>query len=188
MNQLIFDFAERGYPGFDKFLGTENAELVYVLQHKHDPFIYVWGEEGAGKSHLLRAWVAQALDAGKKAVYIDAAATPLTEAAFEAEYLAIDQIEKLGNEEHGIVPQQIKKQVKDIIDGVYHEEDGGKGRLKGKNKVKVGEIHNEEDAIKEIAKLEKAMQQAARDLQFEEAAVLRDRIRGIKENLLFGAE
>ena len=30
------------------------------------------------------------------------------------------------------------------------------------------------------------MQQAARDLQFEEAAVLRDRIRGIKENLLFG--
>ena len=30
-----------------------------------------------------------------------------------------------------------------------------KGRLKGKNKVKVGEIHNEEDAIKEIAKLEK---------------------------------
>lgn len=61
-----------------------------------------------------------------------------------------------------------------------------KGRLKGKNKVKVGEIHNEEDAIKEIAKLEKAMQQAARDLQFEEAAVLRDRIRGIKENLFFG--
>ena len=103
MNQLIFDFAERGYPGFDKFLGTENAELVYVLQHEHDPFIYVWGEEGAGKSHLLRAWVAQALDAGKKAVYIDAAATPLTEAAFEAEYLAIDQIEKLGNEEQALL-------------------------------------------------------------------------------------
>lgn len=103
MNQLIFDFAERGYPGFDKFLGTENAELVYVLQHKHDPFIYVWGEEGAGKSHLLRAWVAQALDAGKKAIYIDAAATPLTEAAFEAEYLAIDQIEKLGNEEQALL-------------------------------------------------------------------------------------
>ncbi len=103
MNQLIFDFAERGYPGFDKFLGTENAELVYVLQHKHDPFIYVWGEEGAGKSHLLRAWVAQALDAGKKAVYIDASATPLTEAAFEAEYLAIDQIEKLGNEEQALL-------------------------------------------------------------------------------------
>ena len=91
------------------------------------------------------------------------------------------------NEEHGIVPQQIVKKVKDIIDGVYHEEGGGKGRGKGKNKVKVGEIRNEEDALKEIAKLEKAMQAAARDLQFEEAAVLRDKIRGIKEGLLFGA-
>ncbi|MGN5482710.1 UvrB/UvrC motif-containing protein [Campylobacter coli] len=49
-------------------------------------------------------------------------------------------------------------------------------------------MHNEEDAIKEIAKLEKAMQQAARDLQFEEASVLRDRIRGIREGLLFGSE
>ena len=66
-----------------------------------------------------------------------------------------------------------------------HTRRKGKGRLK--NKVKVGEIHTEEDAIKEIAKLEKAMQQAARDLQFEEAAVLRDKIWGIKEGLLFAA-
>ncbi len=45
MNQLIFDFAAHDYPSFDKFLGTENAELVYVLRHKHGQFIYVWGEE-----------------------------------------------------------------------------------------------------------------------------------------------
>ena len=103
MNQLIFDFASHDYPGFDKFLGTENAELVYVLQHKHGQFIYVWGEEGAGKSHLLQAWVAQALDAGRNALYIDAAATSLTEAALDAEYLAIDQIEKLNNEEQALL-------------------------------------------------------------------------------------
>lgn len=103
MNQLIFDFASHDYPGFDKFLGTENAELVYVLQHKHGQFIYVWGEEGAGKSHLLQAWVAQALDAGRNAIYIDAAATPLTETALDAEYLAIDQIEKLNNEEQALL-------------------------------------------------------------------------------------
>ena len=103
MNQLIFAFSSHDYPGFDKFLGTENAELVYVLQHKHGQFIYVWGEEGAGKSHLLQAWVAQALDAGRNAIYIDAAATPLTEAALDAEYLAIDQIEKLNNEEQALL-------------------------------------------------------------------------------------
>ncbi|MBQ9601171.1 MAG: UvrB/UvrC motif-containing protein, partial [Neisseriaceae bacterium] len=40
-------------------------------------------------------------------------------------------------------------------------------------------------AIKEIARLEKKMLQAAKDLQFEEAAILRDKIREIKENILF---
>ena len=91
------------------------------------------------------------------------------------------------NAEHNIAPQQIVKKVKDIIDGVYGEENGKRGKGKGRGKVKVNAIHNEEDAIKEIAKLEKAMQAAARDLQFEEAAVIRDQIRGIKEGLLFGA-
>lgn len=88
------------------------------------------------------------------------------------------------NAEHGIVPTQIHKQVKDLIDGVYHEESTVSGSLKPK-KATVREIHSEEDAIKEIARLEKEMQQAARDLNFEEAAVIRDRIRGIKESLLF---
>lgn len=91
------------------------------------------------------------------------------------------------NAEHGIVPQQIHKQVKDLIDGVYHEEreEQLSGSLKKASKTKTREIHSEEDAIKEIARLEKEMQQAARDLQFEEAAVIRDRIKAIKENLLF---
>ncbi len=94
------------------------------------------------------------------------------------------------NAEHGIVPQQIHKQVKDLIDGVYHEEreEQVSGSLKKASKTKTREIHSEEDAIKEIARLEKEMQQAARDLQFEEAAVIRDRIRGIKESLLFGSK
>ena len=98
------------------------------------------------------------------------------------------------NEEHGIVPQQINKKVKDLIDGVYGAEQASadvSGNLKTKSSKKKAaktEIHTEQDAIDEIARLEKQMQQAARDLQFEEAAVLRDRIRLIKESLLFGAE
>lgn len=83
------------------------------------------------------------------------------------------------NLENGITPKQITKEVKDIIDGVYHENK--------QSKVKLKAIHNEEDAIKEIAKLEKAMYAAARDLQFEEAALIRDQIRTIKENMLFGS-
>ena len=150
----------------------------------------------ADKEGFLRSHRSLIQTIGRAARNVNGVAILYADKITDSMKAAIDETERRRekqikfNEEHGIVPQQIKKQVKDIIDGVYHEEDGGKGRLKGKgkNKVKVGDIHNEEDAIKEIAKLEKAMQQAARDLQFEEAAVLRDRIRNIKENLLFGAE
>ncbi|MFC2568136.1 MAG: UvrB/UvrC motif-containing protein [Haemophilus parainfluenzae] len=148
----------------------------------------------ADKEGFLRSHRSLIQTIGRAARNVNGVAILYADKITDSMKAAIDETERRRekqikfNKEHGIVPQQIKKQVKDIIDGVYHEEDGGKGRLKGKNKVKVGEIHNEEDAIKEITKLEKAMQQAARDLQFEEAAVLRDRIRNIKESLLFGAE
>lgn len=120
---------------------------------------------------------------GKAILYADKLTDSMKAAIDETERRRARQIQF--NTEHGIVPQQIKKQVRDLIDGVYHDENGGKGR--GRSKLKVGEIHTEDDAVKEIAKLEKAMQAAARDLQFEEAAQIRDKIRAIKENLLFGA-
>ncbi|MBR3424565.1 MAG: UvrB/UvrC motif-containing protein, partial [Neisseriaceae bacterium] len=84
------------------------------------------------------------------------------------------------NQQHGITPKQIVKKVEDLIDGVYHDE-------KAKSKIKVNKINNEQDALKEITRLEKAMQKAAQDLRFEEAAEIRDKIRAIKENMLFGA-
>nr|WP_303832693.1 excinuclease ABC subunit UvrB [Snodgrassella alvi] len=120
---------------------------------------------------------------GKAILYADKITDSMKAAIDETERRRARQI--FFNAEHGIVPQQIKKQVRDLIDGVYHDENGSKGR--GRSKLKVGEIRNEDDAVKEIAKLEKAMQAAARDLQFEEAAQIRDKIRAIKENLLFGA-
>lgn len=120
---------------------------------------------------------------GQAILYADKITDSMNAAINETERRRAKQI--AFNTEHGIVPQQIKKQVRDLIDGVYHDENGAKGR--GRSKIKVKEIRNEEDALKEIAKLEKSMQVAARDLQFEEAAQIRDKIRAIKENLLFGA-
>ncbi|MGF6147857.1 DnaA-homolog protein hda [Kingella potus] len=95
MKQLIFDFARRDYPGFDKFLGAANRELVFVLQQAQERFVYVWGAPGTGKSHLLRAWAAQAAGQGADARYIDADAEPLEESALEAAYLAVDQADRL---------------------------------------------------------------------------------------------
>ena len=138
----------------------------------------------ADKEGFLRSHRSLIQTIGRAARNVNGLAILYADKITDSMKAAIDETERRRekqikfNEEHGITPKQITKQVKDIIDGVYHD-DGGKGRLKGKGKVKIGEIHTEEDAIKEIAKLEKAMQQAARDLQFEEAAVLRDKIRGV---------
>ncbi|MDK4681116.1 DnaA regulatory inactivator Hda [Kingella negevensis] len=99
MNQQAFDFDEPAYPRFDKLLGTANAELIYILQQEHDQFLYIWGEQGSGKSHILQAWVGQAVQAGYQAVYIDVGSTPLTDNVANADFIAIDQIEKLSAEE-----------------------------------------------------------------------------------------
>lgn len=145
----------------------------------------------ADKEGFLRSHRSLIQTIGRAARNVNGVAILYADKITDSMRTAIDETERRRekqlafNREHDITPKQITKQVKDIIDGVYHDEHAGR---KGKAAaVKTRPIHNEEDALKEIAKLEKAMQAAARDLQFEEAAVLRDRIRAIKEGLLFGA-
>ena len=119
---------------------------------------------------------------GRAILYADKITDSMQAAIDETERRRAKQI--AFNQEHGITPTQIVKKVGDLIDGVYHEESGGKGK---KGKVKTAKLDTEEAVIKEVARLEKAMFAASRDLQFEEAAELRDQIRALKENLLFGA-
>ena len=95
MNQLIFDFADHSYPRFEKFLGQANGALLQVLQSQSEPFVLVWGEEGCGKSHLLKAWVAQAQLQSKAAEYVDARRENLGDWLWEQDFVAVDQIECL---------------------------------------------------------------------------------------------
>ncbi len=149
----------------------------------------------ADKEGFLRSHRSLIQTIGRAARNVNGVAILYADKITDSMKSAIDETERRRekqmkfNEEHGIVPQQINKKVKDLIDGVYNAETEVLGSLKTKSSKKKAaktEIHTEQDAIDEIARLEKQMQQAARDLQFEEAAVLRDRIRTIKENLLFG--
>lgn len=103
MNQLIFDFASHEYPGFDTFLGTANSELVHVLKEQKSPFVYVWGAEGSGKSHLLRAWADKARQLGHNAAYIEIGAGIFPSDTIETPYLALDQIEFLNSEESALL-------------------------------------------------------------------------------------
>ena len=78
------------------------------------------------------------------------------------------EIQMAYNEAHGIVPQTIRKDVREIIEISRKDEDGA--RRRGKRKL------SERERDEEIRKLEKQMQEASRMLEFEYAAVLRDRI------------
>ena len=70
------------------------------------------------------------------------------------------------NREHGIVPKTIVKPVHEILEISEPEEKGKKRRVKLSDK----------ERLAEIAKLEKQMKEASKMLEFEYAAVLRDRI------------
>lgn len=83
------------------------------------------------------------------------------------------------NEEHGIVPHTIVKGVRDIIDiGASPDEEirhAGKGKKK--------ETHmSARDREALIERLTKEMKDAARRLEFEQAAYIRDKIKELKEN------
>ena len=73
------------------------------------------------------------------------------------------------NKEHGIVPRTIIKGVREVLE-ISKTAEGD--TIRGRRKRKL----NEQERAAEIAKLEKEMKEAAKMLEFEYAAVLRDRI------------
>ena len=88
----------------------------------------------------------------------------------------------LWNEANNITPATIKKDINDILESVYEKSD------KVKEKVKSGDITlKEKDIATIIAELETKMRDAAANLEFEEAAKLRDELRRI-ENKQLGIE
>ena len=94
MKQLLLDIARPPAPTLDNFVPGRNSELVielYALANgaSHERFIYLWGDHGSGRSHLLRAVVQAARGNGRHATWLDAAAT-IFNAADDAFFAADD--------------------------------------------------------------------------------------------------
>ena len=75
----------------------------------------------------------------------------------------------------GITPIGVQKRIKDLIDGVYDADEGKKQLRAAQTRAKY-ESMPEKDMERELKRLEKEMLDAAKNLEFEKAAQLRDRL------------
>ena len=83
------------------------------------------------------------------------------------------KIQKEYNDAHGIVPQTVKKDVRDIIELAVKDKDKDKGKARKMSKAELDRT---------VAELTEQMKAAAATLNFELAAALRDKIAGLKRS------
>jgi excinuclease ABC subunit B len=120
---------------------------------------------------------------GKAILYADAVTGSMARAMEETERRREKQLAY--NAEHGITPRSIEKRVADIMEGAY----AGGAMASPKRFARVTEVEHEyalppEQAVREIARLESRMFEHARNLEFEEAARMRDRIEHLRRGSL----
>lgn len=110
---------------------------------------------------------------GKVIMYADTVTESMRKAISETNRRRKLQVEY--NEEHGIIPQSIKKSVRDVIEATKAAEESSEYSVRREE-----EVISQGEAQAIIDRLTKEMKKAAADLQFERAAELRDKLNGLK--------
>jgi excinuclease ABC subunit B len=117
---------------------------------------------------------------GKAILYADKMTGSMQRAIDETGRRRARQVEH--NEKHGIVPRTIIKGIQDIMEGARSSVRGRRGDRK-RDKYDIENL-TPEQALARMQKLEKRMHQHARDLEFEQAAKLRDEIEILRREAL----
>jgi excinuclease ABC subunit B len=143
----------------------------------------------ADKEGFLRSAWSLIQVAGRAARNIGGEVVMYADRVTESMRVAIEEtnrrraVQERYNAEHGIVPQTIIKDIRDINDrlravaeasGVYQGEQRER-ELSEMSKAQIGKL---------VTQMETAMRAAARELDFERAAVLRDEIQSIRQRVL----
>jgi excinuclease ABC subunit B len=121
---------------------------------------------------------------GKALLYADKITNSMRRAIDETERRRLKQ--QAHNQEHGITPLGVVKRIKDIIEGTFDME-AERNTLKAAQTQAKYLAMSEKEVSKELKKLEKDMLQAAKNLEFERAADLRDQLKKLRESVFFSA-
>ncbi|MHB1188832.1 excinuclease ABC subunit UvrB [Thiobacillus sp.] len=146
----------------------------------------------ADKEGFLRSERSLIQTIGRAARHLHGTAILYADRITDSMRRAMDETERRRNKqiafnlENGITPRGVVKRIKDIIDGVY-DADATRQELKAAQTVAAYKVLDEKSLTKKIKKLEKDMLDAAKNLEFEKAAELRDQLKQLKQ-VLFGVE
>jgi excinuclease ABC subunit B len=146
----------------------------------------------ADKEGFLRSERSLIQTIGRAARHINGSAILYADTVTGSMRRAIDETERRRgkqlayNAARGITPKGVSKRVKDIIEGVYDHEEARAQLKAAQADARYGSM-DEKALTREVKQLEKSMLEAARNLEFERAAQLRDQLRALKQRLFLEA-
>ncbi len=145
----------------------------------------------ADKEGFLRSERSLIQTVGRAARNLNGAAILYADVMTDSMKRAIDETERRRakqlayNERHHITPEGIMKEVRDLIDGVFHPQDSWH-KLQVEKEQSQYDVLSEKELGREIKRLEKQMMDYAKNLEFEKAAQMRDQLHVLRERA-FGA-
>ncbi len=146
----------------------------------------------ADKEGFLRSERSLIQTIGRAARHLNGAAILYADTVTDSMRRAIDETDRRRkkqmayNQAHGIIPKGVQKRIKDIIDGIYDQEEAERALQAAQERAHYQTL-DDKALTREIKGLEKAMQAAAKNLEFEKAAQIRDEMHRLKR-LLFGVD
>ena len=101
--QLTLGIRLRDDATFDNYFAGQNEQVVHNLQNQEEPYVFLFGEKGSGKSHLLQAACHQAGNKGLPVVYLPLAEEGLMPAMLDnlenMSLIALDDIQNVIGDE-----------------------------------------------------------------------------------------
>lgn len=145
----------------------------------------------ADKEGFLRAERSLIQTIGRAARNVNGTAILYADRITDSMRKAIDETERRRNKQiafntaNGITPRGVVKRIKDIIDGVYDPNEVKAELMAAEERARYEDM-SEKQVAKEIKRLEKKMLDHAKNLEFEQAAQVRDQLSKLKQQV-FGA-